>query len=201
LGRRSPTVALVWQHESGGKGVVTFTGAGPDNVATARRIAEGLRVDAGSAVLLPVTLRDAPVALRMRGVDAYDPGREDTYLYRLRYAPGPLPTTSSTVELPVLEVQASPMSFAEQIVMSDPGQGPTSTMEGHPARRVTKAEPGDAYRDQLTLWEVNGLKLVISVSGQRIRDLVGSDAARAVFRSLAVYQQRVDWVPVPPLEG
>jgi hypothetical protein len=199
LGRRSSTVCLNWQHTSGGQGVVTFTGAGPDNVATAGRIAAGLRLDRAEPVRLPVALRDVPAILRLRGMDAYDPGTEDQFLYRLRYAPDPLPV-DSTVEHPVLEIQASPMSFAEQILMSDPGVGSNATMEGHPARRTTQAGSGGGYRDQLMLWEVNGLKLVITVTGQRIRDLVGADAARGVFRQLAVYQQRVDWVPAPRLD-
>jgi hypothetical protein len=201
MGRRSSTVCLSWQQPSGGGAArVTFTGGGPDNVATACRIGAGMGLAGSEPVLLPVAPRDLPASLRLRGVDAYDPSAEDRYLYRMRYAPRPLPV-DSTVEHGVLEVQASPMTFAEQILMSDPGLGPNATIEGHQARRTTTKESGDAFRDRLTLWEVDGLKLVIDVRGASVGDLIGADPAGTVFRGLTVYEQRADWVPAPPLSG
>jgi hypothetical protein len=116
----------------------------------------------------------------------------------LRYS-ADRPPVGSTVEGPGLEIQASPMNFAEQVLMSDGSLGPNTTIEGHPARQNLRDAAGDAYRDQLTLWEVNGLKLVVTVAGQRARALAGADGAHGVFRHVAVYQQRADWVPVPPL--
>ncbi len=181
-GRTSTELRLRWRYRPDSWAVLAFTGpSGADNLATALRIATGTDFDRAVPVRLPITAPGLPRALPLRAVDVHDPGPTDQWAVTLTYATADRPLDPNA-PYPSLVVDAQAMNDALRSEMADPGSGADATVDGHPARRDVQQEPGDAYADQLQLWNVDGLRVAVDVIGQQTRDLLGGDALGVYHR-------------------
>ncbi|MEN3308361.1 MAG: hypothetical protein V7603_4563 [Micromonosporaceae bacterium] len=191
-GRTSADIRLRWQYADDSWAVLESSGqAGQDNLATALRVATATRFGPALRVRLPVRAPALPGDLRLQAVDGHDPGPPDQWAFTLTYGHTRRPLDSNA-PYPCLIIDVQAMNDSLRSVLNDPTMGPTTTIDGHPARRDLQRQAGDGYQDQLQLWNVNGLKVGVSVVGQQTRDLLGADSV-AVYQRLDLLPDRSTW--------
>ncbi|HKT03660.1 MAG TPA: hypothetical protein VJT31_29380, partial [Rugosimonospora sp.] len=182
-GRTSTDIGLRWHYDRDRWAVLQYTGpSGADNLATAVRIAAATRFDRAIRVPLPVRVPGLPAVLRLQAIDGHDPGPVDQWAMTFTYAPLGRPLDPNAT-FPSLLVDVQAMNETLRAAQSDPGSGANTTVDGHPARRETVSQAGDAYSDGLQLWNVDGLHVAVSITGQGTRNLLGADPV-AIFRRL-----------------
>jgi hypothetical protein len=186
--RLDPDVRVRWRYSRDAWAVLEFTGpAGPDNLATALRVAAGTRFDEDTEVRLPVALPDLPRRMRLRAVDSHQPGPPDQWALTLTFAPAGRPLDPNA-PYPALVVDVQAMNDDLRTEMADPQSGRNTTVDGHPARRDRQPQPGDAFQDQLRVWDVDGLRIAVQITGDQTRRLLGADAV-AVYHRLRISQE------------
>jgi hypothetical protein len=191
-GPTSARVGLRWERVPGTWAQVDYSGtAGEDNLAIARRIAEGVRFDIAERTRLPMVVHNLPAALSLRAVNAFEPGPDDMWMYGQTFATTPKPA-DGTATYPSVDIRVTPMNVLERTKMSHPEMGPNTTVGSFRARRTTE-EAGGEYFERLTVYDVQGLEAVIAVTGESTKRLLGKDGAAGVFRGLDLFANRSEW--------
>jgi hypothetical protein len=182
-GRSGADIQLRWPYAPRAWAVLDYAGRpGADNLTTALRVAQATRFDQPTPVRLPVHVPGLPPALRLQAIDGHDPGPPDQWALRLTYATTGRPADPST-PFQALTIDVQPMNDELRAAMDDEVLGATGTLDGHPARHDLQQQPGDGYLDELQVWNVAGLRLTVTVAGQRLRDLLATDAV-GIYRRL-----------------
>jgi hypothetical protein len=193
-GRTSARVRMQWQRTAQAWATLELAARpGQDNFASARRIATGVRFDLVERVKVPLRLKNLPAAMRLQALDAYGPDSADEWAFSLTFADTPRPLQSNAA-YSFLEVRVNPMSAVERRLMDDPLLGPDTAVDGRPARRERREQPGADYQDRLTVWDLDGLKVTVNIAGGKAHELMRSADVLAIFHQLELFPAKADWI-------